>query len=59
MRVEIIKEPTDKDWLHARNSALITQRKEATTSPNSYQKIRLIASEHSPIRELTISWNSK
>lgn len=57
MRIEIIKYPTDEDWLLVRNSALFTHRKSSDKTPSSSLRMKYIASEHSPIRDLIVVAN--
>jgi hypothetical protein len=56
MKVEIIKYPTDEDWIIAHNNALETQRKYSEKVPSSKLKMKYILSEHSPIRSLDFVW---
>jgi hypothetical protein len=56
LHVEIIKYPTDEDWIITRNNALETQRKSSTKVPNSKLKTKFFLSEHSPIRSLEFVW---
>lgn len=52
MKVEIIKHPTDEDWLFCRQCTLNTIGKKTTKLPTDEWKIKLLRSEHSPIRTL-------
>lgn len=52
MRVELIKFPTDEDWLFCRQCTLNTIGKKTTKLPTEEWKKKLIESEHSPIRTL-------
>jgi hypothetical protein len=56
MRVDIIKYPTDQDWLLTRNNALVTQRKSSDKIPSSKLRKKFLISEHSPIRSLEFVW---
>lgn len=50
--VELIKHPTDDDWAWCRYCTLNTVGKSVTTLPSDEWKRKLVASEHSPLREL-------
>lgn len=52
MKVEMIKHPTDEDWLFCKQCTLNTIGKTTTTLPTSEWKEKLLKSEHSPIRTL-------
>jgi hypothetical protein len=53
MNVEIIKHPTEQDWLWCKTCTLNTIGKKVTSSNvDSYWKEKILLSEHSPIREL-------
>ena len=55
IKVEILKHPTEQDWLWAKTCTLNTvgkKLKSSTTSVDLEYKQKLLASEHSPIREL-------
>jgi len=55
IKVEILRHPTTIDWLWAKNCTLNTvgkKLKSTTTEVDMEYKKRLLASEHSPIREL-------
>ena len=54
--VNLLKYPSEKDWLFAKNLALGTVGKESEISPTSEWKTKLLRSEHSPIRSLVYSW---
>lgn len=56
MKVEIIRAPTDADWLDVRNSALRTQRKHTDETPSPALRLKMLCSEHSPIRGLVYRW---
>lgn len=51
-KVEILKHPTDADWLWCKTCTLNTVGKSSTKLPTEDWKRRLIAAEHSPLREL-------
>ena len=50
--VELLKYPTDEDWMWVKTCTLNTVGKEAVKAPTEEWKKRLLESEHSPIREL-------
>ena len=52
IKVEIIKHPTDEDWLFCKQCALNTIGKNSTTLPTSEWKEKILKAEHSPIRTL-------
>lgn len=52
MKIEMIKHPTDEDWLFCRQCTLNTIGKTSTKLPTDEWKIKLLETEHSPIRTL-------
>lgn len=53
MKVELLKSPTEQDWLWCKQCTLNTVGlKTIKNNPNDEWKKKLIESEHSPIREL-------
>lgn len=52
MQVEILKHPTEEDWAWAKTCCLNTVGKESTKQPTEEWKYKLLAAEHSPLREL-------
>lgn len=55
IKVEMLKHPTEQDWLWCKQCTLNTvgkKLKTSTTSVDEEWKKKLLASEHSPIREL-------
>lgn len=52
MQVEIIKYPTDEDWLLVKQCTLVTVGKESQTPPTEEFKRKILRARHSPIREL-------
>ena len=52
IKVEMIKHPTDEDWLFCKQCTLNTIGKTTTTLPTDEWKKKLLKSEHSPIRTL-------
>lgn len=56
MQVEIIKKPTDNDWLLIKDSALTTMGLSIKNKPDEQWKAMILRSEHSPIRDLIYQW---
>jgi len=56
MKVNIIKTPTEQEWFIAKDLALGTMDKKTKNAPDSAYKLKLLKSEHSPIRELQFVW---
>lgn len=52
MKVEILKYPTEADWMWCKTCTLNTVGKTSTKLPTNEWKKKLIESEHSPLREL-------
>lgn len=52
MNVTMIKHPLDEDWLFCRQCTLNTIGKTTTKLPTEEWKVKLLESEHSPIRTL-------
>lgn len=52
MKVQIIKHPTEEDWLLVKKCTLVTVGKETNTPPTEKFKRDLLRARHSPIREL-------
>ena len=52
MNVQLIKHPTDEDWLLVKKCALVTIGKEAKQPPTEEWKRDILRARHSPIREL-------
>lgn len=52
IKVEMIKHPTDEDWLFCKQCALNTIGKSSTTLPSDEWKRNILTAEHSPIRTL-------
>ena len=51
-KVEILKYPTEEDWMWCKTCTLNTVGKVSTKLPTDEWKIKLVQSEHSPLREL-------
>lgn len=52
MQVEILRYPSDADWLRCKKLALGTVGKDSDTLPTDEWKEKILKSEHSPIRTL-------
>ena len=52
IKVEVIKYPTDEDWLFCKQCALNTIGKDTTKLPTTTWKRDILRAEHSPIRTL-------
>ena len=57
--VELIKYPTDADWLWCKQCTLNTVGKNTTKGPDEEWKEKLLLAEHSPIRELWFGFKLK
>ena len=51
-KVEILRYPTEEDWMRAKTLACNTVGKKAINLPSSEWKYKLLKSEHSPARTL-------
>lgn len=51
-KIEMIKHPTNEDWLFCKQCTLNTIGKSTTKLPTDEWKVKLLESEHSPIRTL-------
>lgn len=56
MNVEIIRAPTEEDWLGVKERALVTIGKTVRTPPTSEWKHKILKARHSPIRYLMFSY---
>lgn len=52
MKIELIKYPTEEDWLLVKQCTLVTVGKETDQAPTENFKRKLLRARHSPIREL-------
>ena len=52
MNVEVLKYPTQEDWILAKQCTLVTIGKNAITPPTDEWKVKLLKANHSPIRTL-------
>lgn len=50
--VEILKHPTEEDWMLAKRCTLVTVGKDSMKPPTMEWKKKLLAAQHSPIRTL-------
>lgn len=56
MTIELIKAPTDADWMFVKRCTLITVGREPITPPTGDWKRKLLRAGHSPIRELRFAY---
>ena len=52
MNVTLLKHPSDEDWLFCKQMTLNTVGKSSTILPKDEWKVKILESEHSPIRSL-------
>ncbi len=52
MKVEILKHPTEEDWMLCKKCTLVTVSKDSDKPPTQEWKIKLLKANHSPIRIL-------
>lgn len=52
MRVEILKYPTEEDWMLCKKCTFTTISKDTNKAPTTEWKIKLLRANHSPIRTL-------
>ena len=52
MKIEMLKHPTDEDWLFCKQCALNTIGKTSAKLPTDEWKVKILRAEHSPIRTL-------
>lgn len=52
MKIEILKYPTEEDWMLCKECTLVTVSKSSTKPPTHDWKVRLLKANHSPIRTL-------
>ena len=52
MKVEILKHPTEEDWLLCKKCTLVTVSKDSDTPPTEAWKVKLLKANHSPVRTL-------
>ena len=56
VKVEILKYPTEADWLFVKDCTLVTVGKNPVTPPTAEWKKALLEARHSPIRELQFAF---
>lgn len=59
MQVDIIKYPTEEDWLLVKKCTLVTVGKESQKPPTEEFKRKMLRARHSPIRELRFVFHLK
>lgn len=52
MKVEILKHPTDEDWMLCKKLTLLTVWKDSDKAPTDEWKVKLLKANHSPVRTL-------
>lgn len=52
MKVEILKHPTEDDWMLCKKCTFITVSKDTAKMPTEEWKVKLLKANHSPIRTL-------
>lgn len=52
MKVEILKHPTDEDWMLCKKCTLVTVSKDSNKLPTDEWKVKLLKANHSTIRTL-------
>lgn len=52
MKVEILKHPTEEDWMLCKKCTLVTVSKDSEVAPSDNWKVKLLRANHSPIRTL-------
>lgn len=52
MRVELVKHPTDEDWMLVKKCTLVTVGLKSNRPPDDEWKKKILKARHSPIREL-------
>lgn len=52
MKVEVLKHPTNEDWLLCKKCTLVTVSKNSNVAPTDEWKSKLLHANHSPIRTL-------
>lgn len=56
MTVELLRYPTDADWLEVKRRALVTVGKKPVNPPDTTWKQKILRARHSPIRYLQFSF---
>lgn len=52
IKIEVLKHPTDEDWMLCKECTLVTVGKDAKTPPTVEWKKKILKARHSPIRTL-------
>ena len=52
MNVEILRHPTDEDWMLCKKCTLVTVSKDSSILPSDEWKVKLLKANHSPVRTL-------
>lgn len=52
MKVEVLKHPTEDDWVLCKKCALVTMSKDSDKPPTDEWKVKILKANHSPIRTL-------
>lgn len=52
MKIELLKHPTEEDWMLCKKCTLVTVSKDSETPPSDDWKAKLLRANHSPIRTL-------
>lgn len=52
MQIEVLKHPTDEDWMLCKECTLVTVSKKSVTPPSQEWKVKILKAMHSPIRTL-------
>lgn len=55
-KIELIKYPTEEDWMFVKQCTLVTVGKDSLTPPSEKLKRTLLKARHSPIRELRFAF---
>lgn len=56
MSIELLRAPTEEDWVECKRRALVTIGKKPVNPPDSPWRHRILAARHSPIRYLVYSF---
>ena len=56
MTIELVKYPTDEDWMFAKDCTLVTVGKKSSKPPTMEWKRAILEARHSPIRELKFAF---
>ena len=56
MEIELLKYPTEEDWMMVKRCALVTIGKQPITPPTMDWKKKILEARHSPIRELNFTF---